>query len=102
MADADKPNAAPSSEPVAPTETDLPGTTNRRPSQQGRQLFGAISPAEVDLFLLQEEERLQAEYRIKYNFDFANHQPLEGKYEWQPLPAQDPGTHPPHKQDSER
>lgn len=47
-----------------------------------RNLFGKPDKGEIDRLLSSEMKRIQEQDNSRYNFDFANEKPLDGKYEW--------------------
>ena len=47
-----------------------------------RNLFGKPDKGEIDRLLSSEMQRIQEQDNNRYNFDFVNERPLDGKYEW--------------------
>lgn len=48
-----------------------------------RNLFGPVNHEELNRDLNRHLQEMEEAYRRKWNFDFQNHRPLEGRYEWQ-------------------
>ncbi|NXX15042.1 CDN1B inhibitor, partial [Podargus strigoides] len=48
-----------------------------------RNLFGPVNHEELNRDLVQHRRELEAACQRRWNFDFQNHKPLEGRYEWQ-------------------
>ncbi|GAB0177313.1 cyclin-dependent kinase inhibitor 1B [Grus japonensis] len=48
-----------------------------------RNLFGPVNNEELNRDLKKHFQEMEEAYQRKWNFDFQNHKPLEGRYEWQ-------------------
>ena len=48
-----------------------------------RSLFGVVDHAEAMSFFQQEFEKIEAEKKLAYNFDFRNEKPLSGPFKWE-------------------
>lgn len=48
-----------------------------------RNLFGPVNHEELNRELKKHLQEMEEAYQRKWNFDFQNHRPLEGRYEWQ-------------------
>lgn len=56
--------------------------TSRAKPRACRNLFGKPDKGEIDRLLSSEMKRIQEQDNNRYNFDFVNERPLDGKYEW--------------------
>ncbi|XP_053114545.1 cyclin-dependent kinase inhibitor 1B isoform X2 [Hemicordylus capensis] len=70
-------NGSPTLERMEARQADYP-----KPSAC-RNLFGPVDHEELARELQKHSRDLEEASRRKWNFDFHNHQPLEGRYEWQ-------------------
>uniref|UniRef100_A0A8D0HH50 Cyclin-dependent kinase inhibitor 1B n=1 Tax=Sphenodon punctatus TaxID=8508 RepID=A0A8D0HH50_SPHPU len=48
-----------------------------------RNLFGPVNHEELNRDLQKHRRDMEEAYQRKWNFDFQNHKPLEGRFEWQ-------------------
>ncbi|NXN15912.1 CDN1B inhibitor, partial [Indicator maculatus] len=48
-----------------------------------RNLFGPVNHEELNRDLMKHRQEMEEACQRKWNFDFQNHKPLEGRYEWQ-------------------
>ncbi|OWK62466.1 Cyclin-dependent kinase inhibitor 1B [Lonchura striata] len=48
-----------------------------------RNLFGPVNHEELNREFKKHLQEMEEMYQRKWNFDFQNHRPLEGRYEWQ-------------------
>ncbi|NXK29654.1 CDN1B inhibitor, partial [Arenaria interpres] len=48
-----------------------------------RNLFGPVNHEELNRELQKHRQEMEEACQRKWNFDFQNHKPLEGRYEWQ-------------------
>ncbi|NXE47482.1 CDN1B inhibitor, partial [Chauna torquata] len=48
-----------------------------------RNLFGPVNHEELNRDLKKHRKEMEEACQRKWNFDFQNHKPLEGRYEWQ-------------------
>ena len=61
----------------------LPWSAWRRGSRSTRNLFGPVNHEELNRDLKKHRKEMEEACQRKWNFDFQNHKPLEGRYEWQ-------------------
>lgn len=57
--------------------------TTRNTNSVRRSLFGPVDHQETMSFCQKELAKVEAEKRLKWNFDFANERPLKGNFKWE-------------------